>query len=119
MGHKTAQELFFLESRSWVDLIHVKFMKGLISSNSLGHTDHHIAEANVVLVAGHTSSDAHEESPLDGVECASHVRGNGRGSSFPLAARKAREDDVVATKLAEDVHVRVVLLGGLAGMFPV
>ena len=74
-----------------------------------GHADHNATQADVVLVAVHTSSDANEKSLLHGRDSAVHVRSDGRGSTFSLGTGKARESDVVATELAEDAHVRVAL----------
>lgn len=84
---------------------------------AFGHANHHIAQADIVLVAGHASSDADEKSPLGGRESAGYVRGDGRRSALSLVAGEARKDDVLAAKLAEDVYIRVALPRGQAGMF--
>lgn len=79
---------------------------------SFRHTDYHVAYADIALVARHASSDADNKSLLDGRESASNIRGDGCGGTFPLGAGKAREDNIIATELAEDVYIRATLPGG-------
>ena len=62
-----------------------------------------------MLVSEHAAPDADEKTLLDRGEGAGYARGDGCGAALPLTAGKAREDDIMAAKILEDVRVDVAI----------
>jgi hypothetical protein len=76
----------------------------------LEHAHHNIAQADVVLSARNSTTNADEKLPLDTGEGAGHICGDNCSGAFSLISGKAREGHVMAPEHTQDVDVEVALL---------